>query len=108
MQRSYRQRDGHWASIRVNEVFAQCPRIGLWADKPASNLLAFVTTSDNVNLNLGWMGTRPKKHIGIFCNNTIYHYSNIHDKVMTKSPDEFAKHYAGSTVQLYFGTFPTV
>ena len=108
MQRSYRQRDGHWASIRVNEVFAQCPRIGLWADKPAGNLLAFVTTSDNVNLNLGWMGTRPKKHIGIYYNNTIHHYSNVMDRVITQMPEMFAKHYKVSNVELYFGTFPTV
>ena len=97
---------GVGASIRVNEVFAQCPRVGLWADKPAGDCLIFITSTDNVNVDSKVMGTRPKKHIGIFCNNNVYHYSNSKDKVITQTAEEFALHYIGSSFQLYYGTFP--
>src|SRR5438045_7843337 len=40
------------ASIRVHELFAQCPRVGHWADLPATTVhgLVFVTDAKHVDL----------------------------------------------------------
>ena len=93
-------------NIRVHEVFAKCPSVGAWADRPAtlSPCLVFVTGASNVNVAKKVMENIPKKHIGIFIGGTIWHYSNSHHKVVTQTPEEFIKHYP--TVQdsaLFFG-----
>ena len=65
-------------NIRVNEVFMKCPKVGEWSDKDESvtSCLAFITNKSNVKLDPKHMGTNPKKHIGIFVNDKIWHYSN--------------------------------
>lgn len=52
------------------------------------------------------MGSSPKKHIGIFIDDKIWHYSNGSDKVVTDSPERFLvkfKGLYGPKTQLYFG-----
>src|SRR5688500_1369594 len=63
------------ANIRVHEIFNQCIKVGDWKDKPEGDLLAFVIKCGDVNLNDKTMVNVPTKHIGIFYNNLIYHYS---------------------------------
>jgi hypothetical protein len=94
-------------NVRVQEVFAQCPRVGKFDDpsRPAT-CLVFVTKPSNVNLAQKHISNVPKKHIGICCNGTIYHYSNTRDKVVTQTPAEFILHYRGQTNALFFGCFP--
>ena len=96
------------SSIRVQEVFARCPQVGKWDDKPAtvSQCLAFVTAKSHVNLEKKIMENVPKKHIGIFIGGQIYHYSNRNHKVVQQSPLQFKKHYAGNNIEVFFGTFP--
>jgi hypothetical protein len=53
------------------------------------------------------MANRPKKHIGVYCNGGIWHYSNTKDKVVKQTPEDFAKHYSGKEFALFYGTFPT-
>ena len=48
----------------------------------------------------------PKKHIGIYPDNSIWHYSNTQDKVVVQMPDAFAHHYTGKDIAMFFGTFP--
>lgn len=48
----------------------------------------------------------PKKHIGIYLDNSIWHYSNTQDKVVVQMPDAFAHHYTGKDIAMFFGTFP--
>lgn len=96
------------ACLRVNEIFARCVSVGKWDDKPKelNGCLAFVTSHKNVDLAKGTMTDHPKKHIGIFVDGTIWHYSNTQDKVVTTTPEKFAKHYSGEGITLYYGKFP--
>ncbi len=92
--------------LRVDEIFNRCDEVGLWAQRPLclSSCLAFVTPSTNVSGNR--MGSSPRKHVGIFIDGNIWHYSNGSDKVITDSPERFLvkfKGLYGSNTQLYYG-----
>lgn len=98
------------ANIRVHEVFANCPRVGKWSDADASqSQLIFVTRKDVVNIATKTMQNIPQKHIGIFHNDRVYHYSNTEDKVVKQTvPDFFARFQAAYSGDqgLFFGEFP--
>ena len=96
------------ASIRVHEVFTKCPQIGKWDDKPAHMkfCLAFVTSAANVNLKARMMVNHPKKHIGIFHDGKVYHYSNSKNKVVEQTPEAYARHYSGNDITVYYGSMP--
>ncbi len=96
------------ANIRVHEVFARCPQVGKWGDRPValSMCLVFNTQAGNVNLASKEMANVPKKHIGIYLNGMIWHYSNTQQKVVSVTPDAFSKHYPGTGFALFYGTFP--
>ena len=93
------------ANLRVHEVFSRCLNVGRWADRPAAltSCLVFVTLASNVHVTTKTMDNVPKKHIGIFINGTIWHYSNSHHKVVTQVPTEFIKHYPGPGFALFYG-----
>ncbi len=93
-------------NIRVHEIFNKCPAVGEWSNKPVGDVLAFITGFRNVNLLTKTMVNVPAKHIGICYNNMIYHYSNKQDKVVSVTPEVFAKHYNGSDIKVFYGTFP--
>jgi hypothetical protein len=97
------------ANIRVQEIFARCCQVGKWSDRPAHLMvcLAFVTSVKNVNLAIKQMDNVPKKHIGIYNFGSIWHYSNTADKVVKQSPEQFARHYAGSDIGVFYGEIPT-
>jgi hypothetical protein len=64
----------------------------------------------NFGIRTGEMSV-PRKHIGIYCDNKIWHYSNSKNKVISQTVAEFKKHYGSSsaalkTYQIYYGTFP--
>ena len=96
------------ANIRVHEVFAKCPQVGEWNNKPVSMkfCLAFVTSAANVNVKTKMMINHPKKHIGIYHNGKIYHYSNSRNKVVEQTPEAYSKHYSGNDITVYFGAMP--
>jgi len=94
------------ASIRVHQLFSKCSEVGRWADRKASVCLAFVTAAGNVKLRSKVMSNVPRKHVGIYVNETIWHYSNMLDQVVTQTPEAFSKHYTGSNIALFYGTFP--
>jgi hypothetical protein len=98
------------ACIRVHELFAACPELGLYDDAAETQLstgvFVFVTAKTAVKLKTKTMTNIPKKHVGIGLNGTIWHYSNTKDEVVTATPDEFRKHYKSQVNGLYFGTFP--
>lgn len=98
------------ANIRVHEVFAQCPRVGRWVDADTTQShLVFVTRKDVVNLVAKTMQNIPQKHIGIYSNGHVYHYSNSTDRVVKQTPDDFLARfqaaYSGDQ-GLFFGEFP--
>lgn len=97
------------ANIRVHEIFPRCRQVGKWSDRPAhlTVCLAFVTSVTNVDLATKKMVNVPKKHIGIYNSRSIWHYSNTTDKVVRQSPEQFARHYAGSDIGVFYGEIPT-
>lgn len=96
------------ANVRVQEIFAKCPKVGRWVDgdaAPAQGLM-FVTDDTNVNLTAKIMKNVPKKHIGIYVGGDVWHYSNSRDKVVKQPVSQFSKHYPGDNITLFYGTFP--
>lgn len=96
------------ATIRVHELFAKCGSVGQWEDKPSqvSSCLVFVTSRANVDLKSRKMANVPKKHVGIYHNKEIYHYSNTQDKVIKQTVGLFSKHYRGNDITVYYGELP--
>lgn len=100
-------RSGPSANIRVHETFAACPVVGDFAQRPTDEpCLAFTTQRSAVDLNARTMSNVPKKHIGIFCDGEIWHYSNSGRKVVRQTPAAFSQHFAGNEFGLFFGAFP--
>lgn len=97
---------GRAANIRVHETFAQCPEVGKFEDRPEQPCLAFVTKASGVNLQNKTMANIDQKHVGIFCDGLVWHYSNTQDKVVHVSPPEYARHYPGAGFAVFYGTFP--
>ncbi len=98
------------ANVRVHEVFANCPRVGKWSDANTGvSQLIFVTRKDVVNLATKTMRNIPQKHIGIFQDNRVYHYSNTEKKVVKQTVRDFLarfqRAYSGDQ-GLFFGEFP--
>lgn len=96
------------ANIRVQELFPRCRQVGKWSDRPAhlTVCLAFVTSEKNVNLATKQMVNVPRKHIGIYNLGSIWHYSNTANKVVKQSPEQFARHYAGTDIGMFYGEIP--
>lgn len=99
---------GEAANLRVHEVFAQCPLVGPWDEMPLVLIccLAFVTYKTGVNIKKHTMTNQPKKHIGIYLNGNIWHYSNARTKVWKEDPATFAQHYPGTGFAMFYGTLP--
>jgi hypothetical protein len=98
------------ANLRVHEIFKQCPKVGNWSDAELNrSQLIFVTLAKNVNLVSKEMVNIPKKHIGIYHNNLVYHYSNTADEVVTEDVANFKKRFDkayGAGQGYFFGWFP--
>ena len=97
------------ACIRVQELFAECPQVGNYNNAPQGIKIVFVTDKSNVNLAAHTMRNIPRKHVGIFSDGHIYHYSNTQDKVIRQTPPDFLTRFQGAyggNQGLFFGTFP--
>lgn len=99
------------ATIRVNEVYNNCPYRGLWTERPVPLIycLIFVTAASNVPN--GQMGTHRHKHMGIWSHPFVYEYSNQAGGVLKDaSPDAFFTrlrgHYPERDLALYYGYIP--
>lgn len=98
--RDYKGGSKPGANIRVHEVFANCSRVGKWSDANTGvSQLIFVTRKDVVNLATKTMQNIPQKHIGIFQDNRVYHYSNTAKKVVKQTVRDFLSVFQ----QLYDG-----
>jgi hypothetical protein len=95
-------------TLRVRDLFKNCPQAGGWNDLPAilQACLVFVTDEHNVDLKHKRIADVPRKHVGIYVNGGIWHYSNSNSKVVKQTPEQFSHHYHGSTIKLFYGTFP--
>lgn len=97
---------GTGAVIRVHELFARCPEVGKFADFKGTSCLVFVTDQGNVHLKKKVIDNVPQKHVGVYLNGTIWHYSNKNQQVITQTPAEFNQHYPGKSIALFYGTLP--
>ena len=62
----------------------------------------------SIRVNGSEMGSSPSKHIGIYCGDSVWHYSNTNDKVVKDSPESFLIKFNGvygSKTKMYFGDF---
>lgn len=95
------------ASIRVQNVFANCPRVGKWEDFPVLLIagLVFITNAANVSISSKVMYNVPRKHVGIFFGGLlrIWHYSNSQHKVVSQTPEEFSRHFGAPDNAMFWG-----
>lgn len=97
------------AGLRVQELFAECPQVGDWSSAPQGMKIVFVTDKTNVDLAAHTMRNIPKKHVGIFSEGQVYHYSNTQDIVIRQAPADFLARFQktyGGNQALFFGLFP--
>jgi hypothetical protein len=97
------------ACLRVQELFPECTQVGHWNNAPEGMKVVFVTDKSNVNLTAHTMRNVRKKHVGIFSDGHVYHYSNSQDIVIRQTPTEFLNRFQafyGGNQGLFFGTFP--
>jgi hypothetical protein len=99
---------GAAASLRVQDLFPRCPKVGVWSLRPSSmtTCLVFVTRASNVNLAARVMASVPRQHVGLLLNGFVWHYSNRQRKVVRHTPAQFARHYAGPDNALFYGSLP--
>lgn len=101
---------GAKACIRVHEVFSRCPVVGVWEAKPIVLItcLIFITKASNVNLAARAMENVPRKHVGIYFDNLVWHYSNTREQVVNQTLAEFGNHYPSPHNSLFYGQIPWV
>lgn len=95
--------------LRVQELFPECPQVGNWNSAPEGMKIVFVTDKSNVDLPAHTMRNVPRKHVGIFSDGHVYHYSNTQDIVIRQTPTAFLNRFQGfygGNQRLFFGTFP--
>ena len=102
------QGHGPAATLRVQELFPKCRSVGLWSLRPASlkTCLVFITRAGNVNLSARVMANVPRKHVGIFADGFVWHYSNSQQKVVRQTPAQFGLHYPSPDNAMFFGSLP--
>src|SRR4029453_10921288 len=76
------------ANVRVQEVFSHCLRVGTWESRASTmpQCLVFTTKPGNVKLASRVMNNVPRKHMGIYTSDFIWHYSNTLRRVVKQSP----------------------
>ena len=99
---------GAAASLRVQDLFQHCPKLGVWSLRPVSmtTCLVFITRASNVNLAARVMASVPRQHVGLLLDGFVWHYSNRQQKVVRQTPAQFARHYAGPDNALFYGSLP--
>jgi len=95
-------------TLRVHDIFPKCRSVGVWSLRPASlpTCLVFITAVSHVNLATKVMSNVPRKHIGIFFNGFVWHYSNRQRKVVKETPAQFALHYPPPDNAMFYGSMP--
>jgi hypothetical protein len=99
---TYQERHNGYC-VRVNEVFNSCTGRGRWEDTVPAGTPRFVVATVAGNIlreSPLTIGTMSRKHIGIYLNGMVYHYSNTKDKVVKVTIGEFKHHYGRATILL--------
>jgi hypothetical protein len=103
---------GDSATIRVQDLFANCDQVGKWDSLPTPRVwgLVFITNLANVDLDAQTMRNVPRKHVGIFIGGqrTIYQYKNRVRQVVRQTPEEFGQHYEAPDNAMFWGSINMV
>ena len=96
------------ATLRVRDLFPKCKSVGVWSLRPASlsTCLVFITRASNVNLAAKSMSTAPRKHMGIYMNGFIWHYSNSREQLVKETVSQFKHHYPSPDNAMFYGSLP--
>ena len=99
---------GPGVTIRLQELFSRSKSAGVWSLRPASlsACLVFITRASNVNLAAKNMASAPRKHVGIYLNGFIWHYSSSRQQVIKESPSQFKLHYPSPDNAMFYGSLP--
>jgi hypothetical protein len=99
---------GPGATIRIHDLFPRCKSVGAWSLRPAScsPCLAFITRASNVNLGGKLMANAPRKHVGIYLNGFIWHYSSNRQQVIKEVPSQFKLYYPPPDNAMFYGSLP--
>ena len=99
---------GPAASLRVQDLFQHCAKLGVWSLRPAfmTTCLVFITRASNVNLPARVMADVPRQHVGLLLDGFVWHYSSRQQKVVRQTSAQFARHYAGPDNALFYGSLP--
>ena len=95
---------GPAASLRVDEIFQRCPKVGVWGLRPWSlqACLVFISRASSVNLAARVMTAVPRRHIGIFVSGHVWHYSNREGKVVRQTPARFSVHFVAPDNAMFY------
>lgn len=97
----------YWGvTLRVSELFERCGEVGKWAERPPLIKECFAFIAKGVDIE-NRIIPPPKRHVGIYFNGSIYHYSNRLRRAVRQTPADFGKHYAhaGGGFEVYYGTY---
>jgi hypothetical protein len=96
------------ATLRVRDLFPKCKSVGVWSLRPAalSTCLVFITRSSTVSLVAKTMSTAPRKHLGIYMNGFIWHYSNNRRQFVKVTVSQFKHHFPPPDNAMFYGSLP--
>lgn len=98
------------ANVRVHETFDRCANVRELLECPTSiEALIFVSARQNfVHQRNGTvtLNNVPKKHIGLFLDGVVWHYSNSRRQVVKQILMDFIRHYPRQTNVLWVGDLP--
>jgi hypothetical protein len=104
------QRRGAGANVRVHEIFDRCPGVRALDHCPARfEGLIFVSAPGNFTTDAAGRASLrnvPKKHIGLFLDGEVWHYSNGQRQVVRQSLAQFIRHYPNQRNALWVGEIP--
>jgi hypothetical protein len=96
------------ATIRLQDLFPHCKTAGVWSLRPASlsPCLVLITRASNVSLAAKSIANAPRKHVGIYTNGFIWHYSTSRRQVIRETPSQFKLHYPSPDNAMFYGSLP--
>lgn len=101
--------EGRGRTIRVNDIFNNCPIRGAWHSKPDGlrYCLIFAVHSQGVNpTNPVTISNQRRKHVGIYFNGDCYNYHNTKNEgVGSDGVERFKSLYGGGT-HTFYAEFP--
>lgn len=100
---------GRGRTIRVNDIFNNCPTRGNWDDKPDSlyYCLIFAVHSSGVQATTPITITdQRRKHVGIYVNGDCYNYHNTTNEAVRSDGVSRFRNLYGSGTRVLYASFP--